>query len=208
MTIYDVKQELKRLYAPKNTSWELVDVPAQQFLAIDGYGDPNTAAEYAAAVQALYAVAYTLKFATKTGDGRDFVVAPLEALWWSAELGAFTDRAKDTWQWTLLISQPAWITAPMIRAAKAVAFEKKKLPEISTVRQLEMKEGRCAQALHIGSYDEEGPLLAELHGPFFAANALDFAGMHHEIYLSDPRRTEAAKLRTVLRQPVQTAGTQ
>lgn len=201
MTIYDVKQELKRLYAPKNTSWELVDVPAQQFLAIDGYGDPNTAAEYAA-------VAYTLKFATKTGDGRDFVVAPLEGLWWSAELGAFTDRAKDTWRWTLLISQPAWITAPMIRAAKAVAFEKKKLPEISTVRQLEMKEGRCAQALHIGSYDEEGPLLAELHGPFFAANALDFAGMHHEIYLSDPRRTEAAKLRTVLRQPVQTAGTQ
>ncbi len=202
MASYDVKRELKALYAPRNPAWALLDVPEQQFLAIDGSGNPNTAAEYATAVEALYTVAYTLKFESKNNAGRDFVVAPLEGLWWADEPEAFTVRAKDAWHWTMLISQPDWITEPMIEAATEAALTKKKLPAIKEIRRLVLQEGQCAQALHVGSYDDEGPLLAELHGPYFAANGLDFAGLHHEIYLSDPRRTDPARLKTVLRQPV------
>ena len=206
MATYDVKRELKQLYAPRNTTWALLDVPEQQFLAVDGSGNPNTATEYAAAVQALYSVAYTLKFTSKEQFGRNFVVAPLEGIWWADNPEAFTVGAKDAWHWTMLISQPDWISEAMIGAAKAPALAKKKLPVIGHVRHLVLKEDQCAQALHIGRYDDEGPLLAELHGPYFAANGLDFAGLHHEIYLSDPRRTDPAKLRTVLRQPVRSVG--
>ncbi len=202
MTIYDIKKELKRLYAPTNRTWDLLDVPEQQFLAIDGIGNPNTADAYAQAVKALYAVAYTLKFANKKTGERDFVVAPLEGLWTSDDVEAFTAGAKDAWRWTMLISQPAWITVPIIETAKEEALEKKKLSKISSVRHMVLHEGLCAQALHIGSYDDEGPALAVLHGPYFAAQRLDFNGPHHEIYLGDPCKTEPVKLKTVLRQPV------
>jgi len=203
MPAYDVKRELKDLYAPKNTTWALVDVPEQQFLAIDGRGNPNTAQAYADAVAALYAVAYTIKFAGKRAGGRDFVVAPLEGLWWSDTPANFTtSRAKDTWQWTMLISQPDWITKDLVEDAQAAALAKKKLPAIANLRHLILHEGQCAQALHIGSYDDEGPLLATLHDEWLPAQNLRETDEHHEIYLGDPRRTDPAKLRTVLRQPV------
>ncbi len=206
MATYDVKRELKELYAARNTTWALLDVPEQQFLAIDGRGNPNVAPEYATAVGALYAVAYTLKFASKEQSGRNFVVAPLEGIWWADNPEVFTVGAKDAWQWTMLISQPDWVSEPMIEEAKEAALTKKKLPAIGNVRHLVLREGQCAQALHVGSYDDEAPLLAELHGSYFAGNGLDFAGLHHEIYLSDPRRTDPAMLKTVLRQPVRSVG--
>ena len=156
----------------------------------------------AAAVAALYSVAYTIKFTSKKTLDRDFVVAPLEGLWWADEFAAFTTGAKDTWRWTMLISQPDWIDEAAIEAAQAIATAKKKLPAISNVRQLTLHEGRCAQVLHLGSYDDEAPLLETLHGPFFQQHGLDFTGSHHEIYLGDPRRVEPARLKTILRQPV------
>ena len=128
-----------------------------QFLAVDGRGDPNTAPEYTAAVEALYAVSYTLKFANRKEGGRDFVVAPLEGLWWADHFQAFTAGAKDTWQWTLLISQPDWITGAMITDATQKALAKKKRPGIEKVRQLARQEGRSAQALPIGAYDDTAP---------------------------------------------------
>lgn len=205
MRPYDVKHELKHLYAARNTTWALLDVPEQQFLSIAGSGNPNTTPEYAAAVEALYAVAYTLKFSTTKQGDRDFVVAPLEGLWWADDPAGFTARAKDTWRWTMLISQPDWITEPMIDAAIHTALEKKKLPAIGKVSPMVLHEGQCAQVLHIGSYDDEGPLLADLHGAYLADNGLDYAGLHHEVYLGDPRRTDSAKLKTILRQPVRPA---
>jgi hypothetical protein len=201
MPAYDVKRELKELYAPKNTTWALIDVPEQQFLAIDGRGNPNTADTYASAVEAVYAVAYTIKFASKRDGGRDFVVAPLEGLWWSDNPANFTNRAKDTWQWTMLISQPDWITKDMVEDAKAAALTKKKLPAMANIRHHTLHEGLCAQALHIGSYDDEGPLIATLHDEYLPAQNLRESGLHHEVYLGDPRRTDPAKLKTVLRQP-------
>jgi DNA-binding PadR family transcriptional regulator len=202
LTPYDVKRAHKELYAPKNTDWALVDVPAQQFIAVDGSGDPNTSEEYKRAVEALYAVAYTLKFAGKREGGRDFVVAPLEGLWWADDPTAFTSRAKAAWHWTMLISLPDWVNVAVTEEAKHAALAKKKLPTIAKVSHHRLAEGNCAQALHIGSYDDEGPLLARLHGEYLEAHNLRLAGPHHEIYLSDPRRVEPAKLRTVLRQPV------
>jgi hypothetical protein len=201
---YDVKRELKQLYAPKNTDWALVDVPEQQFIAIDGRGDPNTSTTYANAVEALYSVAYTIKFASKR-EGRDFVVGPLEGLWWADDPEVFTARAKDSWHWRMLISQPDWIAEEAIADAKEVAAAKKKLPAIPDVRREVLHEGASAQVLHIGSYDDEGPVLARLHDEWLQANGLRMTGLHHEVYVGDPRKTEPAKLRTVLRQPVRPA---
>jgi hypothetical protein len=205
MTRYDVKRALKQCYAPRNTDWALIDVPTQQFIAVDGCGDPNTSADYARAVEALYAVAYTIKFASKTALGRDFVVGPLEGLWWSDNPEVFTTRAKHAWHWRMLISQPDWITDDLIDEAKQTALTKKGLPAIAGISRETLHEGASAQLLHVGPYDDEGPVLARLHHEYLAANNLRMFGHHHEIYLSDPRRTEPAKLKTILRQPVQTA---
>jgi hypothetical protein len=198
---YDVKRDRRDLYAPKNREWALVDVPAQQFLAVSGRGDPNTAPEYARAVAALYAVAYTLKFASKRA-GRDFVVGPLEGLGWSPDPEVFTARAKDKWLWRMLISRPGWLTAHDVEEAKRTALAKRKLPAIDLVVDETLHEGRCAQVLHVGSYDDETPVLTALHTAYLPAHGLTERGHHHEVYLGDPRRTPPERLRTVLRQPV------
>ncbi|WP_420310456.1 GyrI-like domain-containing protein [Streptomyces sp. YS-B37] len=203
MAPYDAKRERKEFYAPKNTAWNVVDVPEQQFIAVDGAGNPNTAPAYASTVEALYAVAYTLKFTSKRTAGGDFVVAPLEGLWWADRPEAFTTRAKDTWKWTMLISMPSWVAKEMIEDAKQTALAKKRLPTISQLRHLILHEGPSAQVLHIGSYDDEAPVLHELHHTYLDANSLRPTGLHHEIYLSDPRKTAPEKLKTILRQPVE-----
>ena len=191
--MYDVKRDLKPFYAPRNREWALVDMPPQQFIAVDGVGDPNTSPDYRAAVEALYAVAYAVKFASKRA-GRDFVVAPLEGLWWSPNPEVFTARAKHAWHWRMLISQPAWITTGDIEDAMTAKRR--------TVRHETLDEGRSAQVLHVGSYDDETPLMTCLHEEFLPANDLTPTGMHHEVYLGDPRRTAPERLRTVIRQPV------
>ncbi|WP_432105642.1 GyrI-like domain-containing protein [Streptomyces sp. bgisy091] len=206
MPPYDVKRDLKRCYAPTNSEWALVDVPAQRFIAVDGRGDPNTDASYTRAVEALYSVAYTLKFTGRRALDRDFVVGPLEGLWWADTPEAFTTRAKHTWHWRMLISRPDWITEELVEDARRAALEKKSLPTIGDVRSVSLNEGTSAQCLHIGPYDDEGPALAELHGEYLAAHDLRITGLHHEIYLSDPRRTDPARLRTILRQPVRRTG--
>ncbi|GAA5198491.1 GyrI-like domain-containing protein [Rugosimonospora acidiphila] len=205
MTSYDVKRALKQCYAPRNTDWALVDAPTQRFIAIDGCGDPNTSPAYVRAVQALYTVAYTIKFSSRSILGRDLVVGPLEGLWWSDHPEVFTTRAKDAWQWRMLISQPDWIADDLVEEAKRAALAKKKLPTISEIHYEVLREGTSAQLLHVGPYDDEGPALARLHHEYLAANELRMSGHHHEVYLSDPRRTEPAKLRTILRQPVERA---
>ncbi|WP_117208034.1 GyrI-like domain-containing protein [Allorhizocola rhizosphaerae] len=196
---YDVKKDLKPFYAPKNTDWEIVEVSPMRYIGIDGSGDPNTDKSYSDAVEALYTIAYTIKFAHKD---RPFTVAPLEGLWWADDPSTFVARQKAAWKWTMLISQPPWITDADIESAKRTALAKKKLPAIERVRVVSLSEGPSAQLLHIGSYDDEGPKLARLHEEFMTRHGLDFNGRHHEIYISDPRRTEPAKLKTILRQPV------
>ncbi|WP_255579310.1 GyrI-like domain-containing protein [Cryobacterium sp. PAMC25264] len=203
---YDIKRELRALYAPKNREWERVTVPPQRFLAVDGHGDPNTSPAYTEAVEALYAVAYTVKFASKRA-GRDLVVGPLEGLWYADDASVFSARDKDAWSWTMLISQPDWVSdahiGEAIAAARAKAATKKKpLPALDRLRVEALDEGLCEQVLHVGSYDDETPVLARLHGEVLPAAGMRERGRHHEVYLGDPRRVAPDKLRTVLRQPV------
>ncbi|MER7584708.1 GyrI-like domain-containing protein [Kitasatospora sp. NPDC097691] len=139
-------------------------------------------------------------------EGGDFVVGSLEGLWWSDRPEVFTTREKDSWNWTMLIGMPAWITEEMIEEAKRAASAKKKLPAIAEIRRVALHEGLSAQVLHVGSYEDETPVLDELHRVFLAAQGLRLSGLHHEVCLGDPRKTAPEKLRTVLRQPVERLG--
>jgi hypothetical protein len=199
----DLKRNWKPFYNPGRKDFEIVDVPEFTFLMIDGEGNPNTAQSYVDAIQALYAVAYGLKFSCKTQLKKDFVVAPLEGLWWADSPDAFHRKLdKDSWKWTAMIHLPEWITPELYATVVEQAGTKKDLPALPLMRLETYCEGLSVQILHIGPYAEEGPTLLKLHEEFLPANSLVEAGRHHEIYLSDPRRTAPDKLKTVLRQPV------
>ncbi len=197
----DFKKSSPELYKPPANRFVSVDVPAMQFVKVDGKGDPNTAPAYKRAVEWLYSVSYAMKFAAKTARGKDYVVPPLEGLWWADDPADFVARRKDLWCWTMMIMAPAFIDPTLFDAAVDKARKKLGMPPDS-LRLERLEEGTALQILHVGSYDDEGPILAQLHNREMPSRHLTFAGPHHEIYLSDPRRTEPAKLRTVLRQPV------
>lgn len=201
-TTFDVRRTLPHLYAPRNRDWQSVEVPELTYLAIDGEGDPNTSQDYADAVAALYSVAYPLKMASKRELGRDHVVPPLEGLWHADDPSAFVAREKSAFRWTMLILVPEWIEASFVDDVRATAARRKPDLPVSEVHSRTLAEGRCLQVLHVGSYDDEGPLLADLHDRLMPEQGLTFAGHHHEIYLGDPRRAAPEKLRTILRQPV------
>lgn len=177
-------------------------VPPMRYVMLDGHGDPNTAPEYAAAIATLYPLAYAVKFASRRELDRDFVVPPLEALWWAADMDAFTTRRdKSQWDWTVMLLVPEWISETMY--GKAVAsVAAKRPPALDRVRLETLDEGLCVQTLHLGPYDDEADVLATMHRDVIPAAGLRRSGKHHEIYLNDPRRTARAKLRTILRQPV------
>jgi len=199
----DFKRELKHLYQPSVKTFSVVDVPPLQFLMVDGYGDPNTAQAYQDALEALYALAYKIKFTSKQVLDKDYTVPPLEGLWWAEDMAAFTTRRdKSQWYWTMMIMQPAWITPAMFEEAQAAVAKQKGLPALAKVRLETYHEGLSVQIMHFGSYDDEGPTLARLHHEFMPANSYVPNGKHHEIYLGDPRRVAPEKLKTVLRQPV------
>lgn len=199
----DFKKELKHLYAPGKSDFVVVQVPPMSFLQIDGHGDPNTAVEYQEALEALYAAAFKIKFMSKKELGRDYVVPPLEGLWWAQDMGSFTSqRDKSAWDWTMMIMQPEWITSDMYHSAVSEVSAKKVLPALHKLEFLTCDEGLSVQILHLGSYDDEGPTILRMHSEWMPANGYAENGKHHEIYLSDPRKTAPEKLRTVLRQPI------
>lgn len=193
-------------YRAKHLRFRILDVPPLQYLMVDGHGDPNSAPEYADAIAALYPAAYAVKFASKRELGRDYVVPPLEALWWAFDMEVFTAaRDKSAWDWTAMIMVPGWITPGMVEEAVAKAGAKNRPAGLDRIRVETLEEGRCVQTLHIGPYDDEAEVLARLHRDVIPNAGLRMTGKHHEIYLSDPRRVEASKLRTILRQPVTNA---
>jgi hypothetical protein len=203
MTKIDFKKELRHMYQPSAREFTVVDVPPMQFLMIDGHGDPNIAQEYRDAIKALYAVAYKIKFASKKALGRDYIVPPLEGLWWAEDMEAFTTaRDKSAWDWTMMIMQPEWITDEISAGAIGQVQKAKNLPALPKLRLEAYHEGLSVQILHIGSYDDEGPVLHRMHHEFIPENSLRMNGKHHEIYLSDARKVAPERLRTVLRQPV------
>lgn len=200
----DFKKTLDAYRAPLR-EFRIVDVPNLQYLMVDGHGDPNTSPEFTHAVEALYPVAYALKFASKNDLGRDYVVMPLEGLWWADDMDAFTvSRDKSRWDWTLMIMVPDWIERDLFTAARERVRAKNRSARIDEIRLEALSEGRCVQTLHLGSYDDEAALLAQMHDEFIPSNGLRMVGKHHEIYLSDARKVAPDKARTILRQPVRT----
>lgn len=201
----DLTKELPA-YRARRGAFALVTVPPLQYLMLDGRGDPNTAPAYADALRTLYPLAYTLKFLSRRELGRDHVVMPLEALWWADDMDAFTRaRDKGRWSWTVMILVPDWITAAHVEDARAAVARKGGAPGLDAARLERLDEGLCVQTLHVGPYDDEGPVLHELHHRFVPEHGLRLTGRHHEIYLSDARRTAPERLRTILRQPVERA---
>ncbi|MCL5292403.1 MAG: GyrI-like domain-containing protein [Actinobacteria bacterium] len=199
----DLKKELKHLYKPSAKEVSLVDVPSMNFLMADGTGNPNASEDFQPIIEALYGVSFTLKFMVKkeTPDA-DWVVQPLEGLWWAEDMTAFTESKKDLWLWTLMIAQPDIVTEHQVKAATYDLERKKNPPALSKVRFERYHEGLAVQIMHIGPYSEEGPNIRRLH-EHARENGYALTGKHHEIYLSDPRKCAPEKLKTIIRQPVE-----
>ncbi|MEN8171359.1 MAG: GyrI-like domain-containing protein [Chloroflexota bacterium] len=201
MTKVDFKKSMKPFFNPPK-KFTIIDVPEMQFIMVNGHGDPNSAQEYKDAVEGLYAVAYKMKFISKKSLEKDYVVPPLEGLWWAEDMNTFLTREKSAWDWTMMIMTPDWITTKIFNDAVAAVRKAKNPAALDKIRLETFHEGLSVQIMHIGSYDDEGPILAEMHDEFLPENGFLENGKHHEIYLSDPRRVSPEKLKTVLRQPV------
>ncbi|GAA4887205.1 GyrI-like domain-containing protein [Ferrimonas pelagia] len=197
----DFKKELKTLYRPSAKKVVEVDVPAMNYLMVDGDGAPGSEA-HQAAIEALYTVAYILKFMIKKGElAIDYGVLPLEGLWWAEDMSDFVNDNKDNWIWTMMIMQPEWVSQALFEQAVAQVKAKKNLVAIDKVRFCAFSEGRCAQTLHIGPFSEEGPAVQRVH-QFIEQCGAALSGKHHEIYLSDIRRAAPENWKTIIRQPM------
>jgi hypothetical protein len=202
MAKHDWKKDWKHLYLPRPGPFALVDVPAMQFLMIDGHGDPNTSPVFQDAMTALYGVAYGLKFGLKS-QGIEFSVAPSEGLWWTQ--GTTLDLTdKSDWNWTLMIMVPDEITVGQFQQVRSEALRKKGLATLKQVRLETYHEGLSVQALYVGPYADEGPAILAMHR-FIVEQGYVLNGKHHEIYIGDPRHSAPDKLKTVIRQPVRKA---
>jgi len=200
----DVKKSMDS-YRARRGELRVLEVPPARYLMVNGHGDPNTSPAFGAAVATLYPVAYALKFAARE-RGLHYVVPPLEGLWWAADMAAFTSaRDKTRWDWTLMLLVPDPVPADLVPEVVETVRRTKAPPRIDELRVGTLEEGTCVQTLHVGSFDDEGPVLAHLHEEFLPAHGLVPSGTHHEIYLSDFRRVPPGRRRTILRQPVSRA---
>ena len=178
----------------------LLTIGKATYLAITGRGAPG-GPEFQARVGALYAMAYTVKMTRKFGGEQDYTIGSLEAQWWTDDGRCLPDAPREQWCWTLLIRTPDFVKRAELANAAETLRKKAKAPEASEVRLETLAEGRCVQMLHVGPYDREGDTMAVMTA-FAESNGMTLHGLHHEIYISDPRRVPAEKLKTILRQPV------
>jgi len=200
MEVIDLKKKLKHLYQPSTKEVVTVEVPDMNFLMVDGKGDPNHSQEYAETVEVLFQVSYTLKFMVKKGPlALDYGVMALEGLWWAEDMSAFSVGDKSSWLWTMMIMQPEFVTAELVKKAIQEVAKKKQPAAISKLRFEAFAEGKAAQIMHIGPFSEEGPTVEKVHAYIDARGQR--RGKHHEIYLTDIRKADPAKWRTVIRQP-------
>ncbi len=198
----DLRKEFKHLYNPSAKEVSIVDVPPMNLLMLDGEGDPNTSEWYKQAVEALYSVSYAIKFMVKRGElGVDYAVMPLEGLWWADDMKEFSVSDKEAWKWTMMIMQPEqYVSERLFEQARQSTVKKTDLPALASIRFETFRENRAAQILHVGPFAEEGPNIQMIHRSI-EEQGHELRGKHHEIYLSDPRRTAPERLKTVIRQP-------
>jgi len=195
----DLYKEHKEEYVARRKP-VLVDAGPARYLAIEGHGEPGSEM-FATRVGALYGVAFTIKMTRKLAGLGDYKVCHLEGLWWADKDGVdFLDVPRREWQWKLLIRTPDFVTAGDLRRAKETLRDRGKAPEAAEVKLARISEGRCVQMLHIGPYDAERETIAMMDA-FAEEQGLVRKGLHHEIYLSDPRRVPPERLRTILRHP-------
>jgi len=203
MSKIDLKKSLGPLYRASARRIDEIDVPEQRFLSVTGTQGPASQA-FAEAVEALFSVSYTAKFMLKKApEGVDYGVMPLEALWWADDMSAFTAGDKSAWQWTAMILQPEFVGPDLLADAMSEVARKKNLPAMDRLSVVDFTEGHCAQILHVGPFSEEGPTVARLHE--YIDTRSGRSGKHHEIYLSDIRRADASRWRTIIRHPMQSA---
>ncbi len=198
----DLKKQWKHLYQPPTGEITTVTVPPLTYLMVDGQGDPNKSKAFEQAVEALYSLSYTLKFSLKKSPRAiDYGVMPLEGLWWADDPRVFFLTDKSAWKWTAMILQPEFISRANVDAAFDEVRRKKNPAALDRVRFETLEEGQSVQTLYLGPFSEEAPTIQRMHDTIHASGK-ELSGKHHEIYLSDPRRTAPAKLRTILRQPM------
>jgi hypothetical protein len=196
----DLKKELKNLYNPSAKEVSVIDVPAMNFLVVDGEGAPISP-QYSAAIEALFSVAYTLKFMVKKGKNIDYSVMPLESLWWVDDMSKFSADRKDEWKWAALIMQPKYVTSDDFNLAIEQVKKKKNPIALPKVRLIRFKKGPSAQTMYVGPFSAEGPIIVKIHAHIQnGGHALSCK--HHEIYLNNPATTAPEKLKTIIRQPM------
>lgn len=199
----DLKKRFNHLYNPSAKEVVIVDVPRMNFLMIDGVGDPNKAKEFKDAVEALYSVSYALKFMIKKEKKViDYSVMPLEGLWWVDDISKFSTKDKDKWKWTVMIMQPEFVMKDLFKRALEQVGKKKNLLALSKMRFDDFHEGLSAQIIHIGPYSTEEQTIEKLHS-FIREKGYELRGRHHEIYLSDPRKSAPERIKTIIRQPIE-----
>ncbi|MDD3984795.1 MAG: GyrI-like domain-containing protein [Methanobacterium sp.] len=203
MVKYDYKKDNKNLYYPSEKVVSVVDVPRMNFLMINGQGDPNTSQEYQDAMEVLFPISYKIKFLSKKLNNQDYIVMPLEGLWWSDNMEYFSIEDKKSWKWTVMIMQPEFITKEIINMAIEEVKRKKDLISISKVRFEKFSERLSAQIMHTGPYGDAESLTIEKLHDFINKSGYKIRDKHHEIYISDMRRTKPAMLKTVIRQPIE-----
>ena len=196
----DFRKELTHLYDPSVKEVSVVDVPAMNFMLIDGEGAP-TSPQYSDAIEALFGISYSLKFMVKKSSGIDFSVMPLEGLWWVDDMTKFSSERKDEWKWTAMIMQPKYVTADHVKVAVEQIKKKKDLRALPKVRFENFKEGLAAQIMYVGPFSAEGATIAKIHA-YIQNSGHTLSGKHHEIYLNNPATTAPEKLKTILRQPM------
>jgi len=206
-TVYDFKKTDKLLYQPGKDP-VLIEVPALPFVMLDGAGDPNGNPDFETAVELLYGLSYTIKMSKKSGNQPegyfDFVVPPLEGLWWVPD-GHFSLTERGNWLWTLMIRLPDFVTESVFHSTRAALGKKKPALPTNRLRFESYREGLCIQALHVGPYATEPETMLKIEDLMTRMNLvsrLDSDGRHHEIYLSDPRKGDPAAMKTILRHPV------
>ena len=200
MPTIDLKKTNRDWYAP-GPSPAMIDLPALPYLMVDGSGEPDPAInpDYRNAVESLFPVAYAVRKAIKERTDDAYVVMPLEGLWWAEDMEAFVKRDRKAWQWTLMIRIPPAADESLVTEIIADTSRRKGLA--AEVRYGVLDEGTVAQVMHVGPYSAEGPVIAGLHD-FIEEQGYERAGHHHEIYLSDPRKVDPARLKTILRHPM------
>lgn len=210
MAAFDFKKEFKSLYNPKQEP-EIIDVPEMKFFMVEGSGNPNTSESYRDAVEILYGLSYTIKMSKKNEtqpEGYfDFVVPPLEGIWWFDEdhFSGEVKSRKDEFNWIMMIRQPGFVTEEVFEMAKEDLSKKKPALDISRARLEDHKEGLCGQIMHIGPYDDEAATVDTLENYIRVEGyqtVMEGRRQHHEIYLSDPRKSAPEKLKTIIRHPI------